>query len=68
MVIELDYDKCTMCGALQQPVCVERCPTTALAVQDRKLLVTELLCEDCNECGFSCPDKAITLDINKVTW
>jgi len=28
--------------------------------------VTEFLCEDCNECGFACPDKA--MEIKKVTW
>ena len=66
MVVEINDDKCNMCGAFCIPICVERCPTTALSVRDRKIAVTEFLCEDCNECGFACPDKAIT--ITEVTW
>ena len=66
MVVEINYDKCNMCGAFCDPVCVERCPTAALSVRDCKVVVTEFLCEDCNECGFACPDKAIT--ITEVTW
>ena len=66
MVIEIDVEKCQMCGGLCEPVCVDICPTSALMVGDGKILVTEFLCEDCNECGFACPDKAI--EIVKVTW
>ena len=66
MVVHINDDKCTMCGVYREPICVERCPTTALQVRDRRVVVTEFLCEDCNECGFACPDKAITIE--EVTW
>lgn len=70
MVVEIDYSKCKLCGAYEKPVCVDKCPTTAVVVrvQDKakKVEVTEFLCEDCNECGFACPDKAIK--IKKVTF
>ncbi len=66
MVVEIDNEKCRMCGGLREPVCVDICPTSALQVSDGKILVTEFLCEDCNECGFACPDKA--MEITKVTW
>ncbi len=66
MVVQIHYDKCNLCGAFCEPICVERCPTSALRVEERKVLVTEFLCEDCNECGFACPDQAITIE--EVTW
>ena len=31
-------------------------------------VVTEFLCEDCNECGCVCPDHAITVPLAKVTF
>jgi len=31
-----------------------------------KIMIRGVLSEDCNECGFACPDKAITL--KKVTF
>jgi MinD superfamily P-loop ATPase len=31
-------------------------------------VVTEFLCEDCNECGCVCPDHAITVPLEKVTF
>jgi MinD superfamily P-loop ATPase len=40
----------------------------AIRVQDDKIVVTEFLCEDCNECGFTCPDKAITIPLELVTF
>lgn len=70
MVAEIDYDKCTLCGTYKVPVCVERCPTGSATLREKdgkpKVEVTEFLCEDCNECGFRCPDKAIT--IKEITW
>ena len=66
MVVSINEDECTMCGAYCEPICVERCPTTALQGRERKVIVTEFLCEDCNECGFACPVKAITIE--RVTW
>ena len=66
MVVTIDNEKCTMCGAYNIPICVEKCPTEALQVRDCKIVVTEFLCEDCNECGFVCPDKA--MEIKEFTW
>ena len=66
MVVRIDPDKCTMCGTFCNPVCVERCPTEALSAREGRIVVTEFLCEDCNECGFACPDKAIAIE--EVTW
>ncbi len=31
-------------------------------------MVTEALCEDCNECGKACPDKAITIPLHLITF
>ena len=66
MVAEVDYEKCTLCGAFIDPICIDKCPTTAVRISDGKIEITEFLCEDCNECGFACPDKAIT--IKTITW
>jgi MinD superfamily P-loop ATPase len=68
MVIEIDHEKCTLCGTFVEPVCVERCPCDAVRINRdvKRIEVTEFLCEDCNECGFACPDEAIT--IVKVTF
>ena len=63
MVIEIDYEKCNLCGAYVDPICVDRCPTSAIRITDKKIEVTEVLCEDCNECGVVCPDKAITIKV-----
>jgi MinD superfamily P-loop ATPase len=65
LVAEVDLTKCRLCGAYDKPVCVDVCPTTAIQVREeagsKKIVVTEFLCEDCNECGFRCPDKAIKI-------
>lgn len=66
MVVEVDENKCTLCGAYCKPICIDRCPTSAVSMQDKRIVVTEFLCEDCNECGYACPDKAIK--IKKVTF
>jgi Fe-S-cluster-containing hydrogenase component 2 len=47
---------------------VEICPDAAIRVQDSRVVVTEFLCEDCNECGVVCPDRAITVTVDKVTF
>ena len=66
MVAEIDYKKCTLCGWYNQPVCIDRCPDGAISLKDGKIIIRGVLCEDCNECGFACPDKAIK--IRKVTF
>ncbi len=68
MAAQVDLSKCRMCGGVSQPLCVEVCPDEAIRVQDGRVVVTEFLCEDCNECGSVCPDKAITVTVSKVTF
>jgi MinD superfamily P-loop ATPase len=68
MAAQIDYDKCGMCGGLVEPLCVEVCPDAAIRVQDGRVVVTEFICEDCNECGCVCPDEAIELPLEKVTF
>jgi MinD superfamily P-loop ATPase len=59
MVVEIDEKKCGLCGGYCQPLCVDKCSCDALRLRDKKVIVTEFLCEDCNECGCICPDEAI---------
>ena len=68
MAAQIDPKKCTMCGGIVQPLCVETCPDSAIRVQDGRAVVTEFLCEDCNECGCVCPDKAIKVLVGAVTF
>ena len=68
MAAQVDPKKCRMCGGAVQPLCVESCPDAAIRVQDRRVVVTEFLCEDCNECGVVCPDRAISVSVVKVTF
>jgi Fe-S-cluster-containing hydrogenase component 2 len=68
MAAQIDLDKCAMCGGAVQPLCVEACPDSALRVQDARVVVTEFLCEDCNECGCVCPAGAITVPVEKLTF
>jgi len=44
------------------------CPDQAIRLQDDRIVVTEFLCEDCNECGFICPDHAISIPLELVTF
>ena len=68
MAAQIDLEKCTMCGGNTLPLCVEICPDQAIRVQGDRVVVTEFLCEDCNECGCVCPDNAITVPVDKVTF
>jgi len=68
MAAQIDLEKCTMCGGFQLPLCVEICPDQAIRVQNDRVVVTEFLCEDCNECGCVCPDGAIEVPLEKVTF
>jgi MinD superfamily P-loop ATPase len=68
MAASIDPGKCSMCGGATQPLCVEICPDFAIRVQDGRVVVTEFLCEDCNECGCACPDQAIAVPLEKVTF
>jgi MinD superfamily P-loop ATPase len=66
MVVEIDPKKCKMCSTFSGPACVDKCPDYALSLREKTIVVTEFLCEDCNECSMVCPDKAIK--IKKVTF
>jgi MinD superfamily P-loop ATPase len=68
MAAQIDLEKCNMCGGVSEPLCVEICPDLAIRVQGDRVVVTEFLCEDCNECGCVCPDSAITVPVGKVTF
>jgi len=68
MAAQVDTEKCTMCGGTVQPICVEACPDSAIRVQDNRIVVTEFVCEDCNECGSVCPDHAISVPVESVTF
>jgi MinD superfamily P-loop ATPase len=68
MAAQIDMEKCKLCGGQTQPICVEVCPDLAIRVQDGRPVVTEFICEDCNECGSACPDQAITVPMDKVTF
>jgi MinD superfamily P-loop ATPase len=63
MVVEIDPEKCHLCHTYVKPISIYRCPCSALRIRDKKIEVTEFLCEDCNECGYVCPDKAITIKV-----
>ena len=34
MVVEIDHNKCRLCGTYDKPVCVDKCPTTAVSIRD----------------------------------
>jgi MinD superfamily P-loop ATPase len=68
MAAQVDLEKCTKCGGITQPLCIEVCPDQAIRLQDDRIVVTEFLCEDCNECGFICPDHAISIPLELVTF
>ncbi len=68
MAAQIDLEKCNMCGGVTEPLCIEVCPDLAIRVQGERVVVTEFLCEDCNECGCVCPDGAITVPLEKVTF
>ena len=56
-VLQIDYDKCTSCGA-----CISPCPTRALRFgPDWTLEFDEEKCVACQTCVNACPVKAITL-------
>lgn len=49
--------KCVGCG-----LCIEICPTQAIAMTDDKALVNQLICIGCGECMSHCPVKAFQLN------
>ena len=63
MVVEVDYKLCKLCGGYNEPLCIDKCPDSAIRLEGDRIEVTEFLCEDCNECVFICPDKAIKIKL-----
>ncbi|MEM2914653.1 MAG: 4Fe-4S binding protein [Candidatus Bathyarchaeia archaeon] len=54
-ILQIDYDKCTSCGA-----CISPCPTRALRFEpDWTLGFDEEKCVACKTCVNTCPVKAI---------
>ena len=63
MVVEINHETCNLCGGYNEPLCIDKCPDYALSLREKRVEVTEFLCEDCNECGFICPVDAIKIKI-----
>jgi NAD-dependent dihydropyrimidine dehydrogenase PreA subunit len=58
----IDLTKCNGCG-----VCIERCPTGALAMQsERPFMARPDLCSYCATCEDACPTGAIGLPYQVV--
>ena len=55
MAVTISADECVACG-----VCVDVCPSEALAVDGDACVVDEDKCVDCNSCIDECPTGAIT--------
>lgn len=60
----LDSDKCTGCTN-----CMQKCPTEALRVKDKKAIILNERCIDCGYCIVACPyhaQKAISDDLQAL--
>ncbi|WDV44706.1 [Fe-Fe] hydrogenase large subunit C-terminal domain-containing protein [Clostridiaceae bacterium M8S5] len=60
----LDSDKCTGCTN-----CMQKCPTQALRVKDKKAIILDERCIDCGNCIIACPfhaQKAATDGLEKL--
>jgi MinD superfamily P-loop ATPase len=52
--VEVDQDKCTLCG-----LCADICHYNAIAVVKNKVLIFKELCHVCGGCTIACPTNAI---------
>lgn len=50
-------EKCTACG-----ICIDVCPNGAIAMENGKAFVNNVLCRSCNVCIKACPENAIFLE------
>ncbi|MHC1585998.1 MAG: 4Fe-4S binding protein [Candidatus Hecatellaceae archaeon] len=54
--IEIDREKCVLCGA-----CVSPCPTGAITLTAEEITIDEQLCIRCKACVVACPFKALKI-------
>jgi heterodisulfide reductase subunit A len=50
----VDESACVLCG-----ICVDKCPYSALRLDDDKLEVIDALCKGCGTCVAACPTGAL---------
>lgn len=55
MIPEIDYQRCTMCGA-----CADVCAFNALVMLPPEIMVFPELCHSCASCYYHCPVNAIS--------
>lgn len=55
-MVQIDRDRCTGCG-----ICVEACPTEAIAIQDGFAHINGERCNECGTCAEVCPQGAVLL-------
>ena len=56
MALKADLEKCDGCGD-----CVETCPTEALKVEEKKVVVNNDECSDCGACVDACEKGVLEL-------
>jgi len=59
--VEVDQDKCTLCG-----ICADICHYNAIAVVRNKVLIFKELCHVCGGCTIACPAGAIIEKERKI--
>lgn len=55
----VDLDNCKGCGT-----CMKYCPTTAMAVVDKKAVLNSAKCIGCGQCAYQCPRNNIEMSYN----
>jgi MinD superfamily P-loop ATPase len=59
--LEVDQDKCTLCG-----LCADICHYNAIAIVKNKVLIFKELCHVCGGCTIACPTDAIIEKERKI--
>jgi len=57
LVAIVDTIKCTGCET-----CVDKCPASAIAIENEKAKVDKDMCVDCETCVDICPSEAILVE------